>query len=165
MCVRVAAGVCGCVLSMAKRVTLICTAKQISASQTRKMSFVFRDASTAEQQKRNWKTAERKVERESSSRKCYEYAITHSQREAMRTEQPSASAGDKHPPIHTHPHPLRHPQQHRERTMQVASGYEKLFYGCFYSRIHLSLAPIFLCVCVSQCVRLKRFLYLAPPPA
>lgn len=63
MCVRVSGGVCGCVLSMAKRVTLICTAKQISASQTRKMSFVFRDASTAEQQKRNWKTAERKVER------------------------------------------------------------------------------------------------------
>lgn len=104
-----------------------------------------------------------KVERESSSRKCYEYAITHSQREAMRTEQPSASAGDKHPPIHSHPHPhpLSHPQQHRERTMQVASGYEKLFYGCFYSRLHLSLAPVFLCVCV----RLKRFLYLAPPAA
>lgn len=93
---------------------------------------------------------EKSRERESSSRKCYEYAITHSQREAMRTEQPSASAGDKHPPIHTHPHPhpLRHTQQHRERTMQVASGYEKLFYGCFYSRLHLSLAPIFLCVCV-----------------
>lgn len=61
MCVCECVGVrlCKCVLSMAKWVTLICTAKQISASETRKMSFVFKDASTAEQQKRNWKTAER----------------------------------------------------------------------------------------------------------
>lgn len=49
---------CMCVLSMAKWVTLICTAKQISASQTRKMSFVFKDAGRVEQERWKWKTAE-----------------------------------------------------------------------------------------------------------
>lgn len=116
------------------------------------MSFVFRDASTAEQQKRNWKTAERKVERESQAQGNVMNTQSHTAKGKPweRNSLVLVQVTSTHPFTHT-PHPLRHTQQHRERTMQVASGYEKLFYGCFYSRLHLSLAPIFLCVCASQC--------------
>lgn len=136
---------CKCVLSMAKWVTLICTAKQISASETRKMSFVFKDASTAEQQKRNWKTAERA--RESSSRKCYEYAITYSQRESHNNSTPSASAGDKHThtltPTHTHTH---------SGQCKLPADMKNYFTAAF-TAASICLLPqsICVCVCVSVC--------------
>lgn len=127
---------------MAKWVTLICTAKQISASETRKMSFVFKDASTAEQQKRNWKTAERETERERVKLKEMLWIRNHTQPKGKPQQQHSTaqpSAGDKHTHTHTHSH------THSGQCKLPADM--KNYFTAAFTAASICLLPQSICVC------------------
>lgn len=145
------ASVCGCVLSMAKWVTLICTAKQISASQTREMSFVFKDAGRVAQQRWYWKTAERERGRGGQSLSQAQGNVTQLQEHSPLPMQVTNTLIL----THTHSHPAPHAQLQRAYNA-VARGYEKLFYGCFYCRLHLSSASVCLRVASAYLFRLRH---------